>query len=166
MDFVYLVMQGEYSDKHILYATLNRIAAEAFTRKFNERFGDSYDEVWILEQPLGLPNYLNENFYKMIYQFEFNEKNEFVGSYSFADCAATMHYDNYSTSLNTEEERNSFVKNGYFIEPLVNGSRTGWHRVYLPIDKEKDYWTYEETEKYNKIAKDYLMKYLAEKEGL
>lgn len=161
MENIYLIIKGRYSDWNILYATIDETAARNFVDKYNERT-DSYGQVYIIEKPIYIPDVYNEDYFGTILEIDFNSKYESRG-YIYTNCEIVSSKEYiWDSILSNKENFNTLMQNRFLIAKNKNDLYT----YYFLYNKNDDEIDEEETQKLLKIAKDNLMQYLAEKEGL
>lgn len=145
---IYVIVKGEYSDWEILSATTDEEKAIAFIEKYNKNYG--YNEAYIVETSDSIADRKDSIDFQPINRFIFNEKCEFCDAYTMAVSGV-----DYLLSLDTIKEKGFCVYHN-FNQWMVDLSCP---KIFRKMDDN-------ERDKYCKIAKDYLMKHIAEKETL
>ena len=155
---IYVIEKGCYSDRHPVYATTNYTAAQKFLDKVNDENFKIYEFEDYVPSAI---RQIEHEVWHICFDAETVSCRYCLWECTAADFLCELNW--YGVPI-TQEDLKYFVNNGYCIVYSDANFHGDWH-IYL--NTEQDCMCNKETEeKFEKIAKDYLMMYLAEKEGI
>lgn len=155
---IYVIEKGYYSDRHPVYATTNYVAAKTFVDKVNDKSLRIHEfEDYVPETSRSIEKY--------VWHINFDAKT-LSERYAICECTAMdfLCDSNWYCDIISKENLKSFATNGYCIEYSDANQNGNWH-IYINSEQD-DCYDKETEQRFFKIAKDYLMMYLAEKEGI
>lgn len=148
---IFVILAGEYSDKHVLYTTSDRDAADNFVKAYNHNL--TYGQAWIEDFEDYVPTCCNK-FDESVCLVRFNKKYEFQDWYRYE---IAKYYFNHSIA---EFDVTKVLETGICITEDIN-----FINIYFLFKFQDDTYTEDyEREKLKKIGKDYLMEFIYARE--